>query len=152
MEELAELHHEAAALVCEVIAAGERLHEMERWAGASFDEAATSGDEDAVDRAVAAALESDRLRHSEVEATGQWVAHRVRVEALLEQVAAVLRKVGRDCPRPLAAVSPGAASPEALPAAGPRAQTPPKQIPTQGVSPRPGPHPGRLGNRTRHDG
>ena len=96
IEELAELHHEAAALVCEVIDAGERLHEMERWAGARFDEAATSGDEDAVDRAVAAALESDRLRHSEVEATGQWVAHRVRVEALLEQVEAVLRKVGRD--------------------------------------------------------
>ena len=86
IEELAELHHEAAALVCEVIDAGERLHEMERWAGARFDEAATSGDEDAVVRAVAAALESDRLRHSGVEATGQWVAHRVRVEGLVEEV------------------------------------------------------------------
>lgn len=92
IEELAELHDEAAALIPEVVAAGKRLHETEHWAGASFDEAATSGDDNAVDRAVAAALESDRLRHAEAEAMGRWVAHRVRVEVLLERVAAFLRE------------------------------------------------------------
>ena len=96
MEELVELHDESAALVREVISAGERLYEMQRWACASFDEASNSRDEDAVDRAVGAALETDRLRLSEVEAKGRWVTHRVRVEALLEQIAAIRRKGRRD--------------------------------------------------------
>ena len=91
IEELAELHQEVPMLVREVILARERLDQAERWAGESFDEAASSGDENSVDRAVAAALECDHLQQAEGEATERWIAQWIRFEALLEQAAGFLR-------------------------------------------------------------
>ncbi len=89
IKELAALHRECPALLRGLLVAGEMVEEAERWAGDTFDEAAQRpGDEEAADRAVAAASKSDSARQAEFEAVARWVHHRERVEVLVERAAA----------------------------------------------------------------